>query len=717
MRAQAVVWCTTVAALLGLGATAQGTTPAQRREAFLKRVPAWRVEPREQVRRQILSEAHRDRWKWPMLLDSTDPALVKRGNVGLRDTKRDILTAPDFLLAEKLYGDRLEPATHEHIRASLRKVLADPKGWPYCWPSWLMHPEKVKQPWGSQYYYAAMTGVLGGEVLGDAKLFQAGRTLLRTLVVTRNRDGEDGEYNSPNYTTFGMTHLAILADHADDPECRSLARWLFARRLLVQLSRYHPHVQQVGAPYARGYAPDQFGAGAIHLALNDTVIPGGVVHDIALARRYDGGYTSSRQRWWLCTWHVPDYVRRIATDKPFPYQVLSTSHDVGWNWRRSDGQRRVFRAGMRRHTTYLTPAYVLGTSRDLYLYQPSGDHFMAQWSVRRPPRTLADVRVLWSWYARDDKGPFQKVLVMRRGGIFRTLQHRNKVLALYQPKDLAEPLSTDALKLVFMLTALGPVQELWVGSQRVATDKLPCTFAQPTPIYLNDGSVYAAILPLGVSDLGRPFAMRLSMDKHRFVEMAYYNYKGERREFGWDELPRIRNGFAFEIAAKGDHASFAAFRAHVARATVTDRMDGRVRKATFTSGPDTLTLDYNPFTETVLTCQANGRDTGHRWFHSTNAVQSDAPKLTVGRATLTHTNGVALWLLKDPGGEHYAVWNLSGRTVAFTLTTPAGTVRAERFGMGRLLLRTATPPVLAVEQLPGATPTLTPSPGIRLQQQ
>lgn len=676
-------------------------SPQERRRRFLEALPAWRIERREQVREWMLAQPGRDRWKWPALIDSDDPEWVARANAGLRDA-RDRYRIASFVLAEKRYADRLEQATRETIRAKIRTVLDNPQDQIYQWPSWLRHPEKVQRPFGSTYYDTAMTGVLCGEVLGDPELLEAGRALLRKLVTTRNLDGEEGQFNSPNYTTFGMTSLAILAENADDRECRSLARWLFARRLLMQLSRYHPASNQVGCPYSRGYAPDQFGTGNINLALHDLVVADGVAHDIDLARRYDGGYTALRHSWWLSAWEVPDYVHRLATDKPYPYEVLSTSWDVGWNWRRSDGTRRVFPAGQRMHTTYLTRSYVLGSSHDLYLYQPSGNPFLAQWPVREPVAELADVRVLWSWYARDDQGAFENVLVLRRGGIFRTLQHRNRVLAVFQPRDQPEPLATDALKLVFMLTASRPLEELHVGNRRVDPGELPVEFAEVEPVFLADGAVYAAVLPLEVSDLGRSCGMRLHVDEHGFLQAAFYNYRGAQREFAWQELPSIRNGFAFEIAERGAYGDLDAFRDHMRLAHVRDTMAEQERLAVFQSGGDTLELRYNPFRDEVLERRVNGEDVAYRWFRSPNAVLSADARVTVERGTLANGSGVALWLLKDPAAETYAVWNLSGETVSLNLSTPVGRVSAEGFGMGRLVLRDAPQPMLEVEELPGA---------------
>lgn len=710
--------------LLAITAMAEGRTPAQRREDLTRGMPAWRLERREQFRQDWLARVTRDRWTWPMLLDSGDRRMIKRGNAGLRDIPAEKYGLGEYLLAEKLYGDRIEPRTRRFMREGIRRVLADPKAWPYGWPSLLMEPKSRRlmdaknlreRSYGSHVYFAAMAGVLGGEVMEDPALLEAGRRVLRALVAARNLAGEDGSYNSPNYTPWGLTHLANLADLADDPESRRLARWLFARRMLVYVSRYHPPSQQMGGPNQRGYVNTQLGIGKTNLALNDNVIPGGSFHDIERADRYDGGHESKRHLWWMSTWRIPDYVRNIATEKAYPYEVQSSSWDRGYAL--TADRRRTFEARRRHHITYLTKDYVLGTTRDLSGNQPSGNHFIAQWPRRQPVEGMGDFRLLWSYYSRGDEGPFQQRIILRRGGIFRTVQHQNKALVIYHLKDLKKEtkVDIDAVKLVLLLTAFEPIEELRVGEKRVTPDKLPITFRKPAPIYLSDGSVYAAILPLEVTDFGRPYAMRLHMDEYGFLEMAYYNYKSKKITLALKEMHRFRSGFAFEIAGQDEFRDFAAFRAHMAQANVRDETVDGTREAVFESGSDTLRLSFDSKHEKLLARQVNGEEIDSRWFRSPDAVLAVGPEIAVGHATLESDSKQPLWLVKDPRSETYAVWNHSGQAVSFTLRTPVGSVEASGFGTGHMTLRGGKTAVLEVEQLPGVTPRLVTSEGIRVE--
>jgi hypothetical protein len=276
-------------------------------------------------------------------------------------------------------------------------------------------------------------------------------------------------------------------------------------------------------------------------------------------------------------------------------------------------------------------------------YYPSGNHFIAHWPLEKKIDGLDDLRVFWSWYARDDGGPFVKKLVMRRGGIYRTIQHKNKVLALYQPKE---------------------------------------------NITYND--------------------------QYELLNVACYNYRGEKRVFPWDELPRIRNGFAFEIAGKREYRDFGAFLEHLGEARVTDVVEGNEREATFTSsdtslllrydpaaaGSNTKFLPYQPGDTASIKRQINGNDIDYSHFRSTCAILSTEPEITVGNATLTRQTREPIWLIKDPADENYAVWNFSGKTISFALQTPQGQITANDFHLGRLLVKGGTKPTVEVEQLP-----------------
>ncbi|HEY3418785.1 MAG TPA: hypothetical protein VGM23_18070 [Armatimonadota bacterium] len=681
--------------------------------------PDWVAQRKAALYQGLLADPQgADHYRILPLLDSGDPALIQRANAGLRNVKlAGSWQGLVFLMAMKKFPDRLEPVTKEHIRAQLTKELSDDNGWAFPWTGFLNHADQLTAPYGNMAYHAAMMGIVGGEILGKPAVFTAGRTLLRNLVREGNHTGDEGEFNSLGYTTFSMVMAAEIAELADDAECRALARWQRDRLMLLTLSRYHAPSNQVCGPYSRGYNDEHLGYGCTtNLLLNDTIIPGGVFADAVNGQKYHGGYPyPTQQTDALITWNIPDYLRRLALEKPQPFELDSTVYDRGWNWRGPDGVKiiRLLKPGPRDLTTYLTPAYALATSSGPYQYQYAGSYCSAYWAVASKISSPADLHILWSELAYDDKGPFADGIFGRRQEMFRAVQLRNKALVMTYPLDQGKPITTETVKMEIVCSAYRPLEELYVGAQRVDLAKLPVTFPTVQPLFLRDGPVYAAVLPLEITNLGREVAMRVNVDAHKLLTVSYYNYQGAAKEFQPAELRKISSGYAIEIAAKGDYPDFAAFRAHLATARVTDAFQDDEREATFTSGADRLRLRYNPVTETEIAREINGKPAGpYVGLRSPCAVLAPGGTATLGKAQLDWApKTVQLWLVKDPRADDYAVWNLSGEQVTLTVTTPAGQVQATDFGNGRLFLHGGAAPTLEVEELPGAKARITATTG------
>lgn len=132
----------------------------------------------------------------------------------------------------------------------------------------------------------------------------------------------------------------------------------------------------------------------------------------------------------------------------------------------------------------------------------------------------------------------------------------------------------------------------------------------------------------------------------------------------------------------------------------------------YSRGGDTLRLRYNVVTEKDVVRQVNGQDLSYApelyaegkqpYVASPCAVFTAGGKAALGNSSLHwEPAGAALWLLRDPTNKDYAVWNLSPQKVSLRWQTPAGVVRAQDFGTGRLWLQSGGPPVLRVEELPG----------------
>ncbi len=690
-----------------------------------------RAERGEAVIREVIERPnYPNRWRGLYLLTSPDPEKIQWGNEGIRASGiTGCFEALPMGTAVRRFGDKLEPETLEHIKAQLRLALSKENGWPWPWTNHLLHNDsQTYDAWGNMAHYAAFTGIVGGEIIESPEAVARGKAQLRRLMAKVNEAGDEGEHNSPGYTVVSMTVTRGIAELSEDPECRQLARWHAERLLLMALSRYHPPTNQVTGPSGRTYATDHIGAGdGIGMLLHDRIFPEGIFYDPVLGQVYHSGYPYPWQiSNLLYAWDIAPYLFHIARDKPLPYQLESCFYDRGWNWQPEGYPRRFHHGGMRGTVSYLAPEYALISQSGMYQHQYSGHYFTAYWPLAEPPTSLADMRILWPRYASDEKGPFgedhpAKKLFVTRQEVFAALQHENKGILLQKPRELdGNPFSTDTLRMEVVMTAWSPVEELYAGEELVDQENLPVTFPEVRPLFFKDGKIFACLQPLTITDLGRDYAMRVSLNEDHQLLVSYFHYKrAEQRRFEPDDLPHIRGGCVLEIAPQGEYGDLAAFRKHIAAATLTDTLEGDEREVVYSSGGDTLRLRYNVVTEKDVVRQVNGEEISHErelylegskpFVKSPCAVFTAGGKAELGASTLEwEPAATPLWLLRDPTNGDWAVWNLSPQPVRLTWRLPGGTVRGENVGTGRLWLQAGDRPVLRVEELPGATAKLTP---------
>ncbi len=689
-----------------------------------KRVTDTRAERGAAVIREIVEQPnYPNRWRTLPLLCAGTPETIRGANEGLRAIKLagcfDGLTVG---IAVRRFGDKLEPATLEHIKQQLATELSEQNGFP--WP-WTNHLQKATG-WANVGHYAAFMGIVGGEILERPEIVAQGKALLRHLMANVNAAGDEGEHNSPGYTALSITCAAAIAELSQDPECRQLGRWHAERLLLMALSRYHQPTNQVTGPSGRTYAADHIGAGdGIGMLLNERIFPEGIFHDLVNGQIYHSGYPGFIQvQNLLLAWEIHPYLLHIARDKPLPYQVTSCFMDGGWNWRPEGLPIRYHTGGMRGTLSYLAPEYALVSQSGMYQHQYSGHYFTAYWPLSEPPTSLADFRILWPRYASDEKGPFgentpAKKLFVTRQEVFAAIQHRNKAVVLQKPRELdGNPFTTDTLRMEVVMTAWRPVEELYAGEALIDQNNLPVTFPDVRPLFLRDGKIYACLQPLTITDLGRQYAMRVSLNEDHQLLVSYFHLKGTEKRFGPADLPHIRGGCALEIAPQDEYPDLAAFRKHIAEATLTDTLEEDEREVVYASGGNTLRLRYNVITEKDVIRQVNGQDLRYDpelyaegkqpYVNSPCAIFTAGGKAALGESNLQWEPVAApLWLLRDPTNGDYAVWNLSPQKVSLTWKTPGGDIQVQDFGAGRLWLQSGAEPRLRVEELPGEEATLT----------
>ncbi len=113
-----------------------------------------------------------------------------------------------------------------------------------------------------------------------------------------------------------------------------------------------------------------------------------------------------------------------------------------------------------------------------------------------------------------------------------------------------------------------------------------------------------AIHPLEITNKGREHAMRISV-RDDMLEIALFNYSGERRNFAKRDFLMVRNGFAFAIQS-ADEGDFESFMQKEKGAQITDRLISTVhsrqtivRSVSVQFGGHALACELSPVSEGI----------------------------------------------------------------------------------------------------------------------
>ena len=251
-----------------------------------------------------------------------------------------------------------------------------------------------------------------------------------------------------------------------------------------------------------------------------------------------------------------------------------------------------------------------------------------------------------------------------------------------------------SLKTVIVFPRADQLDEVWIGDRRAPVDDLPASLPVGEWVVVADGAVYVGLRPLEPSQLGRAAPIRLERGPQGELWLTIPNYQGAPKRF-WDYASlrgafwrgNLRAGYVVEVAERAAFPSVAAFLAHLRRAAVEDAVDdARIRTVTYRSGGDEVQLRYDLGRTEPLERRFNGRVYQPPALSSPLAVQGSGGTLTVGSATL-RTEPQPMWLIAQELDQARRAWiavNPEDRPTWLRLETPAGTVTAERFGLGRL---------------------------------
>lgn len=156
-----------------------------------------------------------------------------------------------LLVAMRVYAALLPEALQVHIREALRHASES----------------IIRRNVGPGYTNIAIMGggvtAATGELLGDARLLDYGRTRLEGFVAHTQDNGSFAEYNSPTYTIVVIEEVERILHLVQDPAVRAAAEWIRRHAWELIAEHFHPATQQWAGPHSRTYS-DRLSTNRVH---------------------------------------------------------------------------------------------------------------------------------------------------------------------------------------------------------------------------------------------------------------------------------------------------------------------------------------------------------------------------------------------------------------------------------------------------------------------
>jgi hypothetical protein len=377
-----------------------------------------------------------------------------------------------------------------------------------------------------------LNSCLGGELLGDAVIAQRGYAKLAAWMTYTNQHGHPLEYNSPTYGAVTIRALKRLIDLVQDEATRANAQRMIAKLAHSIALHIHTPTGRWAGPHGRAYQPS---------VVCETPPEINMV------------------RGWVADSTIPAWIGELLDQRPATFQVVETA----------ERNRKLA------ITTYHAPTYVLGTATSSF--NPQANVCMAHFTRPNADRP----GVLYTRYITNDKWfgdayhatDRTKTRNLPDEGDFFSVQQANRTIGIYGPQNFRHGSSAKA---VLIWTQLAQVDEIWVGSERVAA--LPATVAPGEVIVIGSGDVYVAVQPLTITAMGKATPVQL-VERDGDLVLELYNYQGPEKRFWEMNWPgafykgKPIAAFYLEMAARSDYRNGATFGETVASGTIVEHLD------------------------------------------------------------------------------------------------------------------------------------------------
>jgi hypothetical protein len=641
------------------------------------------------------------------------------------------------------YGKRLTPESKQAVEDLWRQSLFTDREARQRGPKWRSdgawywtHADaSIGSNWG---LIAAEACILGGQVAHRPDFVAHGKQALQRWFAYTCQSGmisQECNLMEGHWRIYSFV-LVSIAQWADDPDTRRLARLLLERIWLEKLIYFHPPtLRECGASgrcvVSRKGEPivDTNQRLWLSTQLEETVPYTPPPATIDPAQRM--AVVKQEEPYLVSSWRIPDYLQEVALRKTLPQVVRSTSdievpplagtyppqHPPLYpNPQRDRWQANDF-------YTYLTESFALGTmSRD---WVDVGMPVLAFWKAHDGrPKTAGDHRALYFRYQHDDRTPFGKStailrdrqveLPMQQGwaeyGRHATMQDHGRAILLYRPRldylrgfdavpglpgfiALDGDLSLASLQALacFYREDAGP-RGFYIGREPVRT--LPAVVGHGQWVFVDDGRTWVAVYPLRATDLGGSGPPRLVQgDRHVFLQVDNWR-PAKPAHPDLKPLMHCRSGFLLALGDRTEHHDFIAFRQAMLDSRIEEQCDGNFDRVQWTVGKKTLRLGWDVYEDRYLERSVDAA-TQDPWPHFTCAEYAQGMcEVRRGRAVATTRSNPqkSLWLLALDASQTYVVYQpYPGQVMPLALETPLGRVSTLNFPFGKLVLRKLRP--------------------------
>ncbi|MHB9134162.1 MAG: hypothetical protein ACYDBB_24085 [Armatimonadota bacterium] len=495
---------------------------------------------------------------------------------------------------------------------------------------------------------ATKTLILGGELLGREDWLKNGLWKLRRLAGILSRRGMMSEYNSPTYSALTVHAIGSIAEYARHEEARELAAGIEQRIWTEMAAMWHPGARGFAGPHSRTYHADlanamNFAKRLVWIVLGEEVTGleplHGLTDEYPVVRLYNGSdvYFAASTAWYASgDYHgLTPEIAALFLEKPDPFEVIATAEQGD----SPNGPLKVTT-----NTAFLRDAYSLGTTAYTFI---GGEHTTSLFitadngSIAGPTaftRYLVDGEVpgIPSRSTEGQYSDYEKDFYGHATAI--TVQHQASALVSYVPHRTLADREVSHLRLAWIMpTGLHQVDELRIGPQEITAWEGSFDARQWCGVRL--GKALVAFRPLAYNAPGgeaRPLTLHTSAH-HAWLELT--NYQGDPRQFEREELERLLNGMAVEVARSADYSDLATFLAELQAATAFEdifffhtRRLRYQRQALRDRAAVTLDLSYSTYSDGVALRTVNGRPQPELIWQATGIPAETLPFLGEGNA-------------------------------------------------------------------------------------